>query len=103
MPGFKIKEQEGYDLSTAEIETIEAIAVLGDPGADRILFWDESANTWKFLTVGTGLDITDTTLTATGAYRIPIQCNDRYIKVSAKGTGTVTNSSMTIKASMGVN
>jgi glucan biosynthesis protein len=43
------------------------------------------------------------TLSATGAYRIPIQCNDRYIKVSAKGTGTVTGSSMTIKAVMGVN
>lgn len=43
------------------------------------------------------------TLSATGAYRIPIQCNDRYIKVSAKGTGTVTNSSMTIKAAMGIN
>lgn len=42
-------------------------------------------------------------LTATGAYRIPIQCNDRYIKVSAKGTGTVTSSSMTIKAALGVN
>ena len=66
MPGFKIKEQEGYNLSTAEKETVEAIAVLGDPGADRILFWDESANTWKFLTVGTGLNITATTLTSTG-------------------------------------
>ena len=66
MPGFKIKEQEGYDLSTAEKETLEAITVLGDPGADRILFWDESANTWKFLTVGTGLNITATTLTSTG-------------------------------------
>ena len=66
MPGFKIKEQEGYDLSTAEKETVEAITVLGDPGADRILFWDESANTWKFLTVGTGLNITATTLTSTG-------------------------------------
>jgi len=66
MPGFKIKEQEGYDLSTAEKETLEAITVLGDPGADRILFWDESANTWKFLTVGSGLTITATTLTSAG-------------------------------------
>jgi len=66
MPGFKIKKQEGYNLSTAEKETLEAITVLGDPGADRILFWDESANTWKFLTVGTGLNITATTLTSTG-------------------------------------
>ena len=30
------------------------------------MFWDESANTWKFLTVGTGLNITATTLTSTG-------------------------------------
>jgi len=66
MPGFKIKKQEGYVLSTAEKETLEAITVLGDPGADRILFWDESANTWKFLTVGSGLNITDTTITSTG-------------------------------------
>jgi len=66
MPGFKIKKQEGYSLSTAEKETLEAITVLGDPGADRILFWDESANTWKFLTIGSGLNITDTTITSTG-------------------------------------
>ena len=35
---------------------------LTDPGADRILFWDDSANTTTFLTVGTGLAITGTTL-----------------------------------------
>jgi hypothetical protein len=41
--------------------------------------------------------------TATGNYRLAIPCTDRYIKVSAKGTGTVTSSSMTINAVLGMN
>jgi len=41
-------------------------------------------------------------IATTGLYRIPIQTKDRFIKVSAKGTGTVTNSSMAIKAIIGV-
>jgi hypothetical protein len=76
MPGFKIKKQEGYNLLTAEKETLEAITVLGDPGADRILFWDESANTWKFLTIGSGLNITDTTITSTGLVNPMIAVGD---------------------------
>ena len=68
---------------------------------DNLSFYQESH---EKLDNGTANVYTLTyTLSATGAYRIPIQCNDRYIKVSAKGTGTVTNSSMTIKAVMGVN
>lgn len=39
---------------------------LADPGADRILFWDDSAGTTTYLTAGTGLSITGTTMTATG-------------------------------------
>jgi hypothetical protein len=35
---------------------------LTDPGADRILFWDESANDTTWLTVGTGLAITATSI-----------------------------------------
>lgn len=36
---------------------------LADPNADRLLFWDDSAGTAAFLTAGTGLAITGTTLT----------------------------------------
>jgi len=43
------------------------LIALTDPGADRILFWDDSANTTTWLTVGTGLSITDTTLNADDA------------------------------------
>ena len=47
--------------------TNTAIARLGlqnltDPNADRILFWDESVNALKWLTLGSGLTITDTTI-----------------------------------------
>lgn len=41
-------------------------ASLADPNADRILFWDDSAGAHTYLTVGTGLSITGTTLDATG-------------------------------------
>ena len=39
---------------------------LSDPGADRLLFWDDSEGKMAFLTAGTGLTITGTTITATG-------------------------------------
>jgi hypothetical protein len=43
----------------------EKITTLSDPGADRILFWDDSAtgSELAYLTVGTGLDLTTTNLT----------------------------------------
>jgi hypothetical protein len=40
------------------------IAGLVDPNADRILFWDDSAGAYAYLTPGTGLTITGTTITA---------------------------------------
>lgn len=39
---------------------------LADPNADRILFWDDSAGNYAYLTAGSGLTITGTTITATG-------------------------------------
>lgn len=42
------------------------IAALADPNADRLLFWDDSAGAYTYLTLGTNLSITGTTLNATG-------------------------------------
>jgi hypothetical protein len=39
---------------------------LSDPNADRLLFWDDSAGNTAWLTLGTNLSITGTTLDATG-------------------------------------
>lgn len=41
-------------------------ANLTDPGADRIMFWDDSAGAVTWLTAGTGLTITGTTIDASG-------------------------------------
>lgn len=41
-------------------------ASLFDPGADRLLFWDDSAGTLTWLSLGTNLSITGTTLNAAG-------------------------------------
>lgn len=41
-------------------------ANLSDPNADRVLFWDDSAGQVTWLTMGTNLTITGTTLDATG-------------------------------------
>lgn len=49
---------------------------LSDPGADRILFWDESGNTLNWLEVGTGLLLSGTTLQATGAWSYDEEAKD---------------------------
>ena len=41
-------------------------ASLTDPNADRVLFWDDSAGAMTWLTMGTNLTITGTTLDASG-------------------------------------
>ena len=41
------------------------IESLSDPNADRIMFWDDSAGATAFLTAGSGLSISGTTITAT--------------------------------------
>lgn len=38
-----------------------------DPNADRVIFWDDSAGATAYLTVGSGLSITGTTISATGS------------------------------------
>lgn len=56
-------------LTNNEVLTVQNISGLGDPNADRILFWDESSGVggaYAFLTVGSGLQIVGTTLSATG-------------------------------------
>ena len=72
----------GTDLSLANGGTG---ASLVDPNADRIFFWDDSAGSTAFLTVGSGLQISGTTLSSTDA---------GGTVTSVAGTGTVNGLTM---------
>jgi hypothetical protein len=61
--GNRIYRAGGTDVPLADGGTG---ASLVDPNADRIMFWDDSAGAIDWLTPGTGLSITGTTLSATG-------------------------------------
>jgi len=78
-------------LTTAEIR------VEGSP--DNTNFYQE---TFQSIATGTATETRgEHQISTTGLYRILIPIKDRYIRVSAKGTGTVTGSSMTIDAVTG--
>jgi len=63
----------GTDVALADGGTGASLA---DPGADRVMFWDDSAGAVDWLTVGTGLSVSGTTLsaTSTGAYALQFAC-----------------------------
>jgi hypothetical protein len=56
----------GTDVQAFDSD-LTVIAGLVDPNADRILFWDDSAGAYAYLTAGTGLSISGTTITSTGS------------------------------------
>jgi hypothetical protein len=73
----------------------------------RVEFSDDNA-TWYQETFGLISGGTDSLsageheITADGLYRIPIPVMDNFIRVGAKGTGTVTGSSLAIEGILGV-
>lgn len=57
VPGTDIQAQDAF---------LQDIADLTDPGADRILFWDDTAGAVTWLEAGSGLTITGTSIAVTG-------------------------------------
>jgi len=61
---------------------------LADPDADGIMFWDDSATQYRFLSLGTGLSITDTTLSV--SQNLPITLlSTTNIPLDAAGDTTI--------------
>ncbi len=58
-------------------DTASFMSGLTDPNADRLLMWDDSASGHAFVTVGSGLSLSGTTLTTTGT------ANDGTITLTA--------------------
>lgn len=69
---------------------------------DNVTYYQESIADLT-TTFGTSIEkVLEHSYAATGNYRIPIQVKDRYIKISAKGTGAdATNSLMQIDLVVG--
>lgn len=63
------------------------VAALVDPNADRLVFWDDSAGALVYLTLGTNLSITGTTLNASGGGGGLSDAD--YGDITVSGTGTV--------------
>ena len=61
---IKQLEREVERLQRWERAADLGLGKLTDPNADRVLFWDDSAGALKWLTVGNGLLLSGTTLTA---------------------------------------
>ena len=59
---------------------------LTDPNADRLMFWDDSGGAIDWLTLGTNLSITGTTLNATGGGGLS---DADYGDIVVSGSGTV--------------
>lgn len=79
------------DLTTAEIKV--------EFSQDGTTYYQETSESF---TAGTGaVSLAERQISATGNYRIAIPIRDRYIKISVKGTGTVTSSLMAVRAVVG--
>jgi len=61
----------GTDVQAYDSD-LSAIAALVDPNADRILFWDDSAGAYTYLSLNAGLEISGTTLRAIETHGIAL-------------------------------
>jgi len=68
LPDGNIASAAAWSAKQAQDAFLDDIAALTDPGADRILFWDDATpNELAWLTLGSGLTITGTTIASSGS------------------------------------
>jgi len=84
------------DFTIGSLTTAELKIEFSPDGTN---YYQETADSVSGGTIGEAVGTRQ--FSATGAYRIAVPIKDHYIKVSVKGTGTVTSSSMAIKAILG--
>lgn len=81
-----INAEAGVDFLAFDAR-VQSIATIGDPNADRILFWDDSAGAYAALSLAAGLEISGTTLRQYETIIIPV--SDETTTITA-GTGKMT-------------
>jgi hypothetical protein len=103
--GTTLEITEGYDQLVMLIDftkgSLTSVEVKVEFSPDNTNFYQE---TFQAISSGTATESLGVhTFTATGKYRVMIPILDRYIKISADGTGTLTDSSLAIDAILGFN
>lgn len=84
---------------TFTIGSLTSLQVKVEFSADNSTYYQE---TFGSISTGTSTEVVgEHSFAATGNFRLAIPIKDRFIKVSAKGTGTVTSSSVAILAITG--
>jgi hypothetical protein len=99
--GAYIYRAGGTDVALADGGTGASLA---DPNADRIMFWDDSAGATTWLTVGSGLAITDTTIdsTVSGIGGNTGAVDNAVLRADGGGGSTLQTSPVTIADTTGV-
>lgn len=69
-------------------DKLDDIAALSDPNSDRILFWDDSSGAIGYLTVGSGLSISGTTLSSGEPFTETITSSQTWNKPSGYADDT---------------
>ncbi len=77
------------------------LAALGDPNADRLVFWDDSASSYAYLTAGTGITISGTTISVDLGGSIDLATEVTGILPIANG-GTAASTAAAARLSLGV-
>ena len=73
LSGVEFADPSGGGVTGAAASAADVLGVSGanitgvDAGSDKIVFWDDSASELTYLTVGSGLSLTNTELTATAS------------------------------------
>jgi len=76
-------------------------------GEVKVEFSPDGTNWYQETTIAISggtqtVTVSEYTTTSGGSFRLEVPIKDKFIRVSGKGTGTVTSSSMTIKAVTGL-
>ncbi len=66
-------------IDDASVAAVGQTLFGADPNADRIIFWDDSAGAFTYLTPGTGLTITGTTIDVTSGFSPPVAIDEGVI------------------------
>jgi hypothetical protein len=98
-----INTTDSPTFASVTLGAVPFSGVVADPGADRIMFWDDSDTQVEWLDLGTGLSITANTLSLDGDLQAisGLTADDGGV-IIGDGTDFIIESGATLRASLGL-